>query len=216
MNYQVQSHDYTNTGGGCMVSTFQVWLPDENKTLFVHVNEYDVTLATCDYINYDIDYDERMQIENISIEELDKTNQYFELYRYCVLEYIKRNCKRYDYKVHLTYDMLPNNLQQELTAEYLKWHYENIGNTFETDGYDLFLSEDYIELDPEIIQAQEMLQYMEDVMDEWHNAFDESLNEKFYNINATITFGEKTFAIKNCAAIYNAIQSCLKEFIDNY
>jgi len=46
MNYQVQSHDYTNTGGGCMVSTFQVWLPDENKTLFVHVNEYDVTLAT--------------------------------------------------------------------------------------------------------------------------------------------------------------------------
>lgn len=216
MNYQIQSHDYTNTGGGCMVSTFQVWLSDENKTLFVHVHEENVTLATCDYINNDIDYDERMQIENVRIEELDKANKYFELYRYCVLEYIKRNCKRYNYKVYLTYDMLPDNLQQELTAEYLKWHYENIGNTFETDGYDLFLSEEYIELDPEIIQAQEMLQYMEDVMDEWHNAFDESLNEKFYNLDAIITFGEKTFAIKNCAAIYNAIQSCLKEFINNY
>lgn len=199
-----------------MVSTFQVWLSDENKTLFVHVNEEYATLATCDYINNDIDYDEKMQIENVRIEELDKANQYFELYRYCVLEYVKRNCKRYNYSVHLTYDMLPDNLQQELTAEYLKWHYENIGNTFETDGYDLFLSEEYIELDPEIIQAQEMLQYMEDVMDEWHNTFDESLNEKFYNLDAIITFGEKTFAIKNCAAIYNAIQSCLIEFIDNY
>ena len=199
-----------------MVSTFQVWLSDENKTLFVHVNEEGATLATCDYINNDIDYDEIMQIENVRIEELDKANQYFELYKYCVLEYAKRDCKRYDYKMHLTYDMLPDNLQQELTTEYLKWHYKNISNTFETDGYYLFLSEEYVAPDPEIIQAKEMLQYMEDVMDEWHNAFDESLNEKFYNLDTSITFGEKTFAIKNCAAIYNAIQSCLKEFIDNY
>lgn len=216
MNYQVQSHNYTDTGRGYMVSTFQVWLSDENKTLFVHVSDECVTLATCDYINNDIDYDDRMQVENVRIDELDKTNQYFELYRHCVLENVKRDCKRYNYKMYLTYDMLPDNLQQELTAEYLKWHYENIGNTFETDGYDLFLSEEYVEPDPDILKAKEMLQYMEYVMDEWHNTLDESLIEKFYNLDATITFGEKTFAIKNCAAIYTAIQNCMKEFIANY
>lgn len=216
MNYQVQSHNYTNTGGGCMVSTFQVWLADENKTLFVHVNEEGATLATCDYINNDIDYDERTQIENVRIEELDKANPYFELYRYCVLEYVKRDCKRYNYKMHLTYDMLPDNLQQELTAEYLKWHYENIGNTFETDGYDLFLSEDYVEPDPEIIQAKEMLKYMADEMNKTDTDNNEKLLERFYNLKIIIGFGDKVATFDNGAAIYSALNNCLKEFIDNY
>ena len=199
-----------------MVSTFQVWFPDENKTMFVHANEEGGTLATCDYINNDIEYDETMQLENFSTEYLTKECDKFELYRYCVIEYLKKDCKRYSYKAKLTYDLLPEELQQQITADYRKWHEEEIGDTYETDGHELFLSDDYVEPDPEIIQAKEMLQYMEDVMDEWHNAFDESLNEKFYNLDATVTFGEKTFAIKNCAAIYNAIQSCMKEFIDNY
>jgi hypothetical protein len=216
MNYQVQSHDYTNTGGGCMVSTFQVWLSDENKTLFVHVNEEDVTLATCDYINYDIDYEERTQIETVRIKELDKTNQYFELYRYCVLEYVKRNCKRYNYNVYLTYDMLPDNLQQELTAEYLKWHYENIGNTFETDGYDLFLSEEYVEPDAEILKAESMLQYMEDAINKIVDDDDAKLLERFYNSKIIIGFGDKVTIFDNRAALYNALTNCLKEFIDNY
>lgn len=212
MNYQVQSHDYVNTGGWCMVSTFQVWLSDENKTLFVHVNEEYATLATCDYINNDIDYDERMQIESVRIEELDKANQYFELYRYCVLEHAKRDgCN-----IHLTYDMLPDNLQQELTAEYLKWHYENIGNTFETDGYDLFLSEEYAEPDAEIIQAKEMLKYMADEMNKTDTDNNEKLLERFYNLKIIIGFGDKVATFDNGAAIYSALNNCLKEFIDNY
>ena len=105
--------------------------------------------------------------------------------------------------------MLPYEMQQQITPAYRAWHYEDIGDTFETDGYTLFLSEGYVEPDPEILEAKAMLHYMDSV-------FDESLNEKFYNLDASVTFGEKTFAIKNCAAIYEAIQSCLKEFIDNY
>lgn len=215
MNYQVQSHNYTNTGG-CMVSTFQVWLSDENKTLFVHVNEEGATLATCDYVNNYIDYDERTQIENVRIEGLDKANQYFELYRYCVLEYVKRDCKRYDYKMHLTYDMLPDNLQQEITTEYLKWHYENIGNTFETDGYDLFLSEEYVEPDPEILKAKEMLQHMSDEMKKTDTDNNEKLLERFYNLKIIIGFGDKVITFNNGAAIYSVLNDCLTEFIDNY
>ena len=199
-----------------MVSTFQVWLSDENKTLFVHVNEEGATLATCDYINSYVDYCERMRIENVRIEELDKANRYFELYRYCVLEYAKRVCRRYDYKMHLTYDMLPDNLQQELTAEYLKWHYENIGNTFETDGYDLFLSEEYVEPDAEILKAESMLQYMADEMNKTNTDNNEELLERFYNLKIIIGFGDKVTIFDNSAAIYSALNDCLKEFIDNY
>ena len=216
MNYKVLSHDYTNTGGGCMVSTFQVWLEDENKTVFLHMNEEGGTLATCDYINHDIEYDETMMPDNFSQETLEVTHKYFELYKYCQFEYFKKDCKRYGYKANLRFEMLPYEMQQQITPAYRAWHYEDIGDTFETDGYTLFLSEGYVEPDPEILEAKAMLHYMDSVFDEWQKAFDESLNEKFYNLDASVTFGEKTFAIKNCAAIYEAIQSCLKEFIDNY
>ena len=209
MNYQVQEHSYNNTGGGCMVSTFQVWLPDENKTMFVHVNEEGGTLATCDYINNDIENDETMMLDNFSQETLEVTHEYFELYKYCQFEFFKKDCKRYGYKANLRFEMLPYEMQQQITADYRKWHEDEIGDTYETDGYEVFKDSFYVEPDPEILEAKAMLHYMDSV-------FDESLNEKFYNLDASVTFGEKTFAIKNCAAIYEAIQSCLKEFIDNY
>lgn len=216
MNYKVLSHDYTNTGGGCMVSTFQVWLEDENKTVFLHMNEEGGTLATCDYINNDIEYDETMMLDNFSQETLEVTHKYFELYKYCQFEYFKKDCKRYGYKANLRFEMLPDEMQQQITANYRKWHEDEIGDTYETNGYELFLDTSYVEPDPEIIEAKAMLQYMEDVMDQLHTPMDSELNEKFYNLDASVTFGDKTFAIKNCAAIYNAIQSCLKEFIDEY
>ena len=209
MNYQVQEHSYNNTGDDCMVSTFQVWLPDENKTMFVHVNELGGTLATCDYINNDIEYDETMMLDNFSQETLEVTHKYFELYKYCQFEYFKKDCKRYGYKAILRFEMLPDEMQQQITANYRKWHEDEIGDMYETNGYELFLDTSYVEPDPKILEAKAMLQYM-------YSVFDESLNEKFYNLDASVTFGEKTFAIKNCAAIYEAIQSCLKEFIDNY
>jgi hypothetical protein len=199
-----------------MVSTFQVWLSDENKTMFIHVNEEGGTLATCDYINNEIDYDETMQIENFSTEYLTKENDRFELYKYCVLEYVKRDSKRYGYKAKLTYDLLPAELQSELTPEYLEWHYENIGNDFETDGYELFLSDDYVEPDPEIMKAKSMLQYMDDEMKKTDVDNNEKLLEKFYDLNIVIGFGDKMVTFPNSAAIYTGLQDCLKYFIDQY
>lgn len=199
-----------------MVSTFQVWLPETNMTVFMHVNEEGGTLATCDYINNDIEYDDTMQIDSFGFDSLKPEHEYFELLRHCAVEYFKRDCKRFGYKANLRFEMLPDEMQQRITTDYREWHENNIGDTYETDGYELYLDSSYVEPDPEILEAKAMLQYMEDVMDQLHTPMDSELNEKFYNLDASVTFGEKTFAIKNCAAIYNAIQSCLKEFIDNY
>ena len=199
-----------------MVSTFQVWLEDENRTVYLHINEEGGSLATCDYINHEIEYDERMSMDDFMIDTIDEDHRYFELYRDCFFEYLKKDCKRFSYKANVQFEMLPDEMQQRITPDYRKWHEDEIGELYETDGYEVFIAEEYVEPDPEVLEAKAMLQYMDSVLDEWHNAFDESLNEKFYNLDTSITFGEKTFAIKNCAAIYNAIQSCLKEFIDNY
>ena len=80
MNYKVLSHDYTNNGGNCMVSTFQVWLEDENKTVFLHMNEEGGTLATCDYINHEIEFVEDMMLDNFYAESIGDDNKYLELY----------------------------------------------------------------------------------------------------------------------------------------
>lgn len=216
MNYKVLSHDYTHTGGNCMVSTFQVWLEDENKTVFLHMTKEGGTLATCDYINHEIDIVEDMMLENFNVELIGDDDKYLELYRYCYFEYLKKDCIKFRTSYSVRLIMFPTEYLSNIRNEYIEWHLENIGDCFETNGYELILDPSYVEPDPEILEAKAMLQYMDSVFDEWHEAFDESLNEKFYNLDASVTFGEKTFAIKNCAAIYEAIQSCLKEFIDNY
>ena len=72
MKYRVISHDYRNTGGNMMVSVFQVYLIDQNRTIFVNCGEQSASLTTVDYVNnFDPDdYDE------ITILTVDFTEDY--------------------------------------------------------------------------------------------------------------------------------------------
>lgn len=144
MNYKVNDHSYNNTGGNCMVSTFQIYDIDNNRTLFVHVNEEGGTLATCDYINNDIDYDDAMTIDNFNKDDLTKDNENFELYRYCMIEYTKKDCKYFGNTASLPYDLLTDELQQQLTPHYRAWYEENIGGDYETDGYEVKIDSSYV------------------------------------------------------------------------
>lgn len=220
MNYQVQSHSYENTGGGCMVSTFQVWLADENKTMFVHVNEEGGTLATCDYINNDIEYDETMMKVNFSVKSLEKTHEYFELFRHCYIEYIKKDCKRYKSSYKVPFHILPDALQQSLTDHYIAWHNKEVGGDFETNGEEVIIDSSYQppiedEGDPEILAAKMMLEHMASkfVM---LDSDDEAVRQKFYDLKIIIGFGDRVITLSNSAAIYTGLEDCLKYFIDQY
>ena len=74
----------------------------------------------------------------------------------------------------------------------------------------------YAEPAPEILKAESMLQHMADELDKTVTDNNEKLLERFYNLKIIIGFGDKVATFDNGAAIYSALNNCLKEFIDNY
>ncbi len=148
--FVVQNHMYVNTGGGCMVSVFQVWLLDEHRTVFLSTDAESCSISTGDYINHtlteieDGSMDEANTVANYVIDILDGDEPYFELVRYCLIEYMKKDCKYSNYTNYtqlLPLHMLTPELMPD--ADYVEWHLNNIGGAFETDGYTVFLDDDY-------------------------------------------------------------------------
>lgn len=50
MRYEVTDRIYGNTGGGCMVGTLAVRLPDLDKTIWINCNDEGVTITSADYV----------------------------------------------------------------------------------------------------------------------------------------------------------------------
>ena len=144
MNYNVISHNYLNTGGHCMISVFEVWLPDENRTVFVNVGEGYCTITTVNHIMSDIEIDDfdKITITTLSYKESDDctvTNRYFELCRYCLFEYLKKNCKYMGYTESLPFVWLPAVYQQQITNKERQYVEEVFGDYFNTDGYTVYI-----------------------------------------------------------------------------
>lgn len=140
MNYQIMNHEYLNTGGHCMISVFEVWLPDENRTVFVNVGEEYCTITTVNHIMSDIEIDDfdKITVATLNYKETDDctvTNKYFELCRYCLFEYLKKDCKYMGYIESLPFVwLLPVYQQQisDLERQFVEYEY---GDYFDTDGY---------------------------------------------------------------------------------
>ena len=144
MNYQIMNHEYLNTGGHCMVSVFEVWLPDENRTVFVNVGEGDCTITTVNHIMNDIEIDDfdKITVATLSYRESDEyalNNDYFELCRYCLFEYLKKNCKYMGYTQSLPFVWLPAVYQQQMTNKERQYVEEVFGDYFNTDGYTVYI-----------------------------------------------------------------------------
>lgn len=144
MNYQIMNHEYLNTGGHCMVSVFEVWLPDENRTVFVNVGEGHCTITTVNHIMNDIEIDDfdKITIATLSYRDADDctvTNDYFELCRYCLFEYLKKNCKYMGYTESLPFVWLPAVYQQQITNKERQYVEEVFGDYFNTDGYTVYI-----------------------------------------------------------------------------
>lgn len=48
--YQLQSREYGDTGGGCMVGTMSYLLPSLGRTVWVNCNDEGVTITSADYV----------------------------------------------------------------------------------------------------------------------------------------------------------------------
>ncbi len=143
-NYEIQLHDYMNTGGGCMVSVFQVRLRDEHRTVYLSTDGECCTISTCDTIGSAAEYDELDELDVIASYNLDclcGCEKYFDLVRYCLNEYLKKDCKHCNYTTRLPQRLL--NWDITLDAKYIEWYQDNIGGDYETDGYDVILDSGY-------------------------------------------------------------------------
>ena len=140
MNYNVISHNYVNTGGHCMVSVFEVWLPDENRTVFVNVGEGYSTITTVNHIMSDLEIDnfDKITVTTLNYTESDDctvTNKYFELSRYCLFEYLKKDCKYMGYIESLPFVWLLPVYQQQISDVERQFVKDEHGGCFDTDGY---------------------------------------------------------------------------------
>jgi hypothetical protein len=144
MNYNVISHNYENAGGCCMISVFEVWLPDENRTVFVNVGEEYCTVTTVNHIMSDLEIDDfdKITIATLSYRLADYrtvTNEYFELCRYCLFEYLKIDCKYRRYIEWLPFAWLLPVYQQQISNVERQFVENEFGDDFDTDGYCVFL-----------------------------------------------------------------------------
>ena len=127
-----------------MVSVFEVWLPDENRTVFVNVGEGDCTITTVNHIMNDIEIDDfdKITVTTLSYREPDEyavTNDYFELCRYCLFEYLKKDCMYGCYRESLPYEwLLPAFKVQVLLIE-RQFVEDECSGTFDTDGYHVWV-----------------------------------------------------------------------------
>ena len=127
-----------------MVSVFEVWLPDENRTVFVNVGEGHCTITTVNHIMSDIEIDDfdKITVAMLSYKDVDDftvTNDYFELCRYCLFEYLKKNCKYMGYTESLPFVWLPAVYQQQITDKERQYVEEVFGDYFNTDGYTVYI-----------------------------------------------------------------------------
>ena len=142
--FKVLHHEYLNTGGHCMVSIFTVWLPDKNQTVYVMVNEEGCTMSTVDYISNEVDIDDydHVQIKNADWGRVTGHEEYFDLYRYCLIEYTKRDCKYFGNISEIPYHLLTDNLQEFVTPAYRKW-LEEQSRDVPTDGKNIIIDKEF-------------------------------------------------------------------------
>lgn len=139
MQYQILKHRCENTGGGCMVGFDTVWLPEEEKTIFVHTNEMGCSFWNVDVYTYDLDDVEPFGWLEIDDASLAK-HKYFDLLRECIRLYVMDTGE-----LALPYDVLPDEAKAQITDDYRRWNEEVDGGSYvlKRDGKTVALSDCY-------------------------------------------------------------------------
>lgn len=208
--FKVLNYEYLNTGGNCMVGIFEVWLPEKKQTVYVYVNEEGYTTSVVDYIRHELeihDYDE-LTIETGDWGRITGYETYFELYRHCLNEYIKSDCRYFKYTRQLPQHLLSDELQNQITAEYQQWMEANEYDLFETNGEKIIVSE-YYEQDDEDPQLTDVKAFKA-----WHDCV--AGVEEYYPETYKLEFAGKKIELPFMAHTWECVDRLLAETIEEW
>lgn len=137
MDFKIIRHTYENTGGGCMVSFDEVWMAEEDRTIFVQTNEMGCSFYTVDAYHGEVEIDPFSWIEIDGGKWLH--HHYFELARECVRRYAIDDGG----EIVMPYEWLPDDVQKQVTPDYRKWNQTELGGQYLTNGRQLIIEEAY-------------------------------------------------------------------------
>lgn len=122
-----------------MVSTFSVYLKDENRTVFVLTDDYNCSIATVDYMFSEVfEYDPKYIIAECEFKTLQPDDKYFDLATECRFEYFRAAHKHCDAYFEVTYQELPKALKGSLSQRQIDW-LESNNQVITTDGTSISL-----------------------------------------------------------------------------
>lgn len=209
-NYKVLDYQYLNTGGNTMVGIHRVWLTEEKKVVYVYTNEEGGTISTVDYIRDDLpidDYDEFM-MDVVDWGRITGSEKYFELYRYCFNQYLVDDCKHFGTTYDVQPHLLSDELQEMISADYLKYLEIDHNGLVSTDGKIIITDPDY-----EAPEADVTLQAVKDFK-RWHDSI--AADEDYYNDWYTLEIHGKKVRLPFYAGIWNAVHDLLEVAIEEW
>ena len=211
VKFQVIGYEYLNTGGNCMVGIHDVWLPDEKKVVYVYTNEEGSTISTVDYIRHALeidDYDE-LVMDYIDWGRATGYETYFELYRRCLSDYTKDDCKYFGITRGLPYHLLSDELQKQIDADYIVYCETEHGGLINTDGHKVVVYPDYENTADEDKQLEAIKEFKR-----WHDTI--AGVEKYYEEEYTLTFAGRTIKLPFMADVWDAVDRLLERTIEEW
>lgn len=143
MKYKVLSHRHEMTGGYCTASIFLLQDVTNGELLYLIIDDYCGSLATEDFVTQDVDDIFEVLIDTFEIDTLRTNHENFELYKYCYNEFVKEDCRYFKSTKWLPYRLLSDSLCEQISLDYYRWHKQNVGDYFETDGYRIIFADGY-------------------------------------------------------------------------
>lgn len=209
--FNVLNYEYLNTGGNCMVGIFEVWLPADLKTVYVFVNEEGYTMSVVDYIRNELDIDDydELTIEYGDWGRVTGFEKHFELYRHCLMEYTKSDCRAFKQTRELPKYLLSDELQEQITVDYQRWMDSNEYDSFETDGEKIIINPLYKVASSD----EEMLEAIKEFK-RWHDTT--AGVEKYYEEMYKLEFAGHKIELPFMADVWDAVDEMLNRTISDW
>jgi hypothetical protein len=160
---------------------------------YVICNEWGGTLCTDDYVTKDIPIENVTVIDTFNIELLKPVHCFSDLFVECWMEYARAIYKYSGYTCRISTELLPIELADQLSPEYLTWCHEESDGCVETNGDEVFVDENYTgPVDNDIKRFQ---RYMDEMYKQ--SKASDAAGVDFTNQKFVIGFGSRMLVLDN-------------------